>query len=140
MTQKIKFSFTFTMIVIAFSFMAFRCGKLVEECNEIACTMDFRSFAITTVDAQKNAMIPDAVVITNVATGLPITTFTQNTTNTFTVFTDGNMNVLNTMNVAQTIKIEALVNNVVKGTTTLQFAKDCCHVLKISGADSLVVN
>jgi phosphoribosylaminoimidazole-succinocarboxamide synthase len=140
MNQKIKLIFRLSIIIIAFSTTAFRCGKPKTDCDNVVCTQDFRTFTITTVDAQKNSIIPDEVVITNVATGMPITTFTQNTSNTFTVFSDGNKSLLTAMNVAQSIKVEALVNNVIKGTTTLQFAKDCCHVLKISGADSLVVN
>jgi hypothetical protein len=140
MNHSLKTITSLCFIAIAFSAMAFRCGKPKTDCDNVMCTQDFRSFTITTVNAQKNALIPDAVMITNVSTGMPITTFTQNTSNTFTVFSDGNMAVLIGLNVAQSIKIEAIVNNVVKGTTTMQFAKDCCHVLKISGVDSLVVN
>lgn len=132
--------FAAVLLFFAFTTMAFQCGKPKMECDEVMCTMEFREFKITTVDAQNNATIPDAVRITDMATNLPITTISQNNTNSFTIFSDGEMSSFSAINTPKSFLVEALVNNDVKGSTVLQFQKDCCHVSKVSGADSLVVN
>jgi hypothetical protein len=138
--RKSTMLFSYTVLAFAFILIFIQCNKKKDACQSAICTQEFRSFQILTVNAQKNSIIPDAVRITDVVTNLPINTITQNTNNTFTIFSDADMFRINTINVAQSFTIEALINNVVKGTATVQFAKDCCHVIKISGADSLVVH
>jgi hypothetical protein len=119
--------------------MAFQCGKPTNPCSEAICTKELRSFRIATCNAQGKAVVPEQLRVIDVSTGNAIISYTQNANAEFVVFSDGDGHLIPSQNIAKLFKVEALQNSIITATVTLQFSKDCCHVTKVSGADTLFI-
>jgi hypothetical protein len=127
------------ILFIACCTMAFQCGKPTDPCSNAICTEELRSFNIVTCNAQGKPIVPEQLRVVNVSTGNAIISYTQNTKSAFTVFSDGDAHLIPSRNIATSVAVQAIQNNVVAATVTLQFSKDCCHVTKVSGVDTLFI-
>ncbi len=130
-----------SLIFCTLSILAFQCGKknIANRCQGSICTQVFVEEKIEVVNTQQQAITPTSVIISNASNGQAIQTYTNNSGNVFTIFTDNDAFRIADTSSTFTAEVKVMQGNTITSTTLHQFKKDCCHVYKTSGNTTIVV-
>ncbi len=118
------------------------CGpkRIPESCNGVICTAEFRMLTVYLQDSLGNAYTPDKVETYDVNAHL-INMQTIPAVpggNAYTYIDDHNLSDLG-VNMANEVIFKVIKHNATVKQDTFTVKADCCHVIKISGADTLTV-
>jgi hypothetical protein len=127
------------------SFIIVSCTKKINTKNcepTVICTQEFRSVDVIVINNTMNAL-PLTITVTDLNANLTfktVSTPTFNTTNSYTIFTDGDASQINQLNMDEPFRVDFLLGaNVVK-SEIYTFQKDCCHISKTNGLDTVTLN
>lgn len=118
------------------------CGRkrLPDSCVGAICTADFRMITVQIKDSVGADFVPDKVETYNSNAELINyqTTAAIPGQNVYTIVDDGDLNDLG-VNIENEVTLKIIKNNAVIATQSFMVKADCCHVIKISGTDVIVV-
>jgi hypothetical protein len=123
------------------SLYAFKCGKPNNQCKDAICTQEIRSFNMSFVDNNNNAVSPFEVEVKNATLGQTIKTFSQQNNSSIAYFSDGDgwtIPISDSLNHT----LEVLVKNsnaTVLKTILIKVGRDCCHITGEPGAQNMKV-
>jgi hypothetical protein len=111
-------------------------------CDNPICTEEFRGYNLKVLNSTGGAYVFDEMQILDSITNKTIRTTSYNPTNSsnnYLVLDDSNMKDLLTLN--DSVKITVLVEKGgdVKGIARFIFKKDCCHISKLGGVETITI-
>jgi hypothetical protein len=139
--MKTKWNLFSLLCIIAI--IALSCVKKSKNtnCENVICTQDFKSYAIT-VENKSMIALPLILHVTDMNANVQIhstNTPDSGTSDRFTIFTDLDMQHINQLNLGEQFRVDFIIGSSIVKTEIYSFSKDCCHFSKISGNDHVVV-
>jgi hypothetical protein len=133
-----KKSFVPVLVFISMMTMAFQCNRNHTQCKDVVCTTVFQELALEINSVNPLGNIEVKVKDVNNNAIIRISTSSMNgSTNRFLLVNDGDFGFLGQVNTTETFIIEVWQNSVLKQSLNYEFGRDCCHVFKNAGPDSI---
>lgn len=130
----------FVAVILAGIFASCGTRRTPNSCEGAMCTADFRMITVAIVDSNGNKFTPDTLKtydennqLINICSEslIPID-------NAWTVLSDTHKDLLG-VNVNNTVYTKTFVNGNVYSQDTFVVKADCCHIMKVSGPDTITV-
>ena len=123
----------------------FSCSKKTNkntDCPPVFCTQDLRTISVTVINNSASALPLSMKVKDLNANTIINTVSTPNfgTTNMYSIFGDENMVHINQINIDEPFAVDFILGTNVVKTEVYSVRKDCCHISKSNGADTVTIN
>jgi hypothetical protein len=129
-----------SLLLMSIMTMAFQCNRNIKRCEDTVCTMIFMELALKINSTASLGNIEVKVKDVNNNTTVRIsTTPMPGSTDQFLLINDGDFGFLGQVNATESYIVEVWQNSVLKQTLNYEFGRDCCHVFKKSGPDSITI-
>ena len=110
-----------------------------QECAGVACTADYRIVTIEVKDQNGDPVLLDAYNVLIVNTNERLTFDPEVPTGgQYTLVEDQHMSLISSDGTL--LLFEGLINDEVIASEEFVVGHDCCHVIKVSGPDEVVIN
>lgn len=127
------------ILVSGISITLLNCNSSSNFCANTMCTADFRMITVTLKDSVGNDYIPDvvetyyngALIHQDSISSVPLQ-------NVYTIIDDNNLQSLQ-LNINRDVTFKIIKNGSVKKHQSYVVKADCCHVSKVSGLDTIIV-
>jgi hypothetical protein len=127
-------------ILLSFLALASCTPPDINNCKTAICTQDLRSSTVKVQMLNLPAQAPTIDVYDSNSSAFVHQNVMQDSfTNQHLVLSDGDMSWIANTNTPEKFRVDVKVGNTVIKSYAYSFQKDCCHIDKVSGADSLLV-
>ncbi len=117
-----------------------QCNNDTTSCEKTMCTADFRMITVTLKDSIGNDYVPDKVetyyngslIKQDTLPSVPMQ-------NVYTIIDDSNLQQIR-LNINREVTFKIIKNGVVIKQQIYVVKADCCHVSKVNGLDTIIVN